>query len=443
MRPDYEAAAAELVRRWELVRACPPRAHGCAIDVELVIRMSDVAELYNSNALVRRAAEAVLRSREVDVGAAERNIVQRAWQAISTSLARSDRLLDNAVKRGRDSSARSALRKATQPLRQQSILWADERYRWIDFLTQVREARSPSPRRVHDLEALVPLFRGLRSEVGMAVHLALGETQETQFLWQDEDYAAFHQGLDFDALEHAIRQARDALRLIADDGNLQAHKQLCHLHRCRQRIGSSKGRFPLPDTDAVVRAPLMRPQLDRFLSHVAARLRSGPVAHHALSRLKVWVEQFERAEIRSQMDKVLKKEEAVLQPAVDRFLFAEGYFPITHCEAAAGSLDTFLAGGAGGKFREASRGHHVPLLLELKQTLDGTENALKAKVVEARDQAELYADHVRAELGWRDAETVAVVAYDRPERYYVPDDNIVLIYLGETKPSETPKRLEL
>lgn len=440
MRPDYSAAEAELVRRWELVRACPTRADPCTIDVELVIRMSDLAELYQSNALVRRAAEAVLRSREVDVDHAERNIVQRAWKRISTNLIQSDRLLDAIVHRARQSSAGPALSKATAPLREETIEWVGERVPWIEFLRRVGKGRAQSPRRVQDLEALVPLCHDLLEPVGTEVRRALADSE---FRWPDDEYQEFYAHLTNGVLDRAIRQAKEVLELIRDDGNLDAHKLLCDLHRCRHRIGGSKGHFPLRDDDAVVKAARMRPHLDRFLSHIAARLRSGPLAHHALSRLKVWVEQFERAEIRTRMDEVLKKEEAVLQPAVDRFLFAEGFFPITHCEAATGSLDTFLSSGAGGKFREASRGHHVPLLLELKQTLDGSEADLQRKVREARDQAGLYADHVRAELGWRDAETVAVVAYDRAQRFYVPDDSVVLLYLGKTKPSENPKRLEL
>jgi hypothetical protein len=78
---------------------------------------------------------------------------------------------------------------------------------------------------------------------------------------------------------------------------------------------------------------------------IAAQLEEGVARRHAIHRLRVLFEQFDYERLRSALaaaEQAKRSREAVLQEDMDRFLFHDGYFPVTHAEASRGFFDTLL-----------------------------------------------------------------------------------------------------
>ena len=72
------------------------------------------------------------------------------------------------------------------------------------------------------------------------------------------------------------------------------------------------------------------PRVQRLVDATAARLSSGPIRAHVVARLKTMFERWERDRILREISPGSTERE--LQREVDRFVFSEGLFPITHCE---------------------------------------------------------------------------------------------------------------
>jgi hypothetical protein len=128
--------------------------------------------------------------------------------------------------------------------------------------------------------------------------------------------------------------------------------------------------------------------------------------------------------------------EAILQDEIDRFVFAEGLFPITHSEAARGELDLLIE-----LYEHADQDRQVPLLIELKQELNlGSPNLITAASVQAAidaalRQAERYRKHVASHTRWADVEPVVLIVHNCSERLEVDRDDVFVIYLGTDTPS--------
>ena len=161
--------------------------------------------------------------------------------------------------------------------------------------------------------------------------------------------------------------------------------------------------------------------------------------HFAYDELATKLENEERAaKVRSGK----AQREEILQEEVDRFIFMEGMYPITHCEASGGKLDTLIE-----LYNDANRRRHRPLLLELKQALnllhseEITVEAVAAAINDGLDQAELYRKHVRTNTRWSDVDPFVVVFHNCTER--IDDDesrNVVLVSLSELTPSGSRRR---
>jgi hypothetical protein len=189
---------------------------------------------------------------------------------------------------------------------------------------------------------------------------------------------------------------------------------------------------PIADVSATV---------DRLLSAVQRRLAQGPIQAVIVERLRTRLQNWGRKQL---LDEMLasKTPEAVLQDRVDQFIFDQGLFPITHCPAAHGEVDTFV-GKVHSCFGEAKRNAALPLVLELKQVVrDTSRTSLLAAIEHATGQAQIYAQHLRSNPEWMDSQVFCVIAYAGPQRYALPSrQDVVLVYLGESVPSQGAKDL--
>jgi len=216
---------------------------------------------------------------------------------------------------------------------------------------------------------------------------------------------------------------------LIQDSALQYKGELADLARLQN--------FAVPTSRALLIAHL-----------VEARLQLGVVENHSLTRLRVHLERFGRAQLMTDFDAEEASAgnrhfEARLQARVDAFLFAEGLYPITHAEASGGPIDTFV-GENQHIFQEVLNDHQVPVLLELKVAVRDKTTAAKvrAKLDLALHQADAYSAHLRANPRWRDHRVTALVAYDGPKRFRTRRDGALLVYLGPAKPHEGAVFLE-
>lgn len=174
---------------------------------------------------------------------------------------------------------------------------------------------------------------------------------------------------------------------------------------------------------------------------VHARISTESATFHALRRAKAYFEHFAAKELRAALEHEHRREDRI-QERLDRFLFEEGVFPITHAEAASGKLDTFVSSEALPRVEAADAERIPPLLLELKQQVafgsekQPTDADLRAAVLHALGQAKSYADHVAANSRWKQPRVCAVVFYTGGQRYYSTRDDVVLVYVGERRPSD-------
>jgi hypothetical protein len=166
----------------------------------------------------------------------------------------------------------------------------------------------------------------------------------------------------------------------------------------------------------------------------------------AISRMVAYFEHFDRGSLLQDAAEAPRPED-VVQRAVDRFLFTEGLFPITHCGASGGSVDTLADLEP---LVDAAERRRIPaVLVELKQLLQkgaATPNDIVKKAEEARDQVETYARTLRARPSRTVLEPWGIVFYGGPKRYrrdpQWDDDatkgraNIELVYIGHARPSE-------
>ena len=81
-------------------------------------------------------------------------------------------------------------------------------------------------------------------------------------------------------------------------------------------------------------------KIARLTDAIIDRLNLGSVQYYVLDRSQAFFQHFERdtlvEEIAEEQKKKLPEVEKVIQKHVDRFIFMEGLFPVTHCEASLG-----------------------------------------------------------------------------------------------------------
>ncbi|WNG29261.1 hypothetical protein F0U62_38685 [Cystobacter fuscus] len=207
----------------------------------------------------------------------------------------------------------------------------------------------------------------------------------------------------------------------------------------------SNSTFEIPDK-AALRSQLLLP-LQVLAARVLEKLAAEAPVAHVLRRMKVHFEHFAREETVEEV-KGASRIEDKLQLKMDRFLFDNGVFPITHINVARGFADTLFSEVAP-KIRVANENTIPPVLIELKQAMSFNIDVsirdvdVRSKISEGRLQARTYADHIATNIKWSRPRVHVVVFYNGPQRYHVDADDILLVYLGERRPSEGSVVLDL
>ncbi|HVV86146.1 MAG TPA: hypothetical protein VHE35_23980 [Kofleriaceae bacterium] len=183
-------------------------------------------------------------------------------------------------------------------------------------------------------------------------------------------------------------------------------------------------------------------------SRVETFLAGRRTRRFVLHRAKAYFEHFFRDEARE----VLGQEEArvaaerahgkhpkaqrelSLRRHLDRFIFQEGFFPITEASAAAGNLDMLLADADAAGIR--------PMVIEVKQAARIEPDSVRASdvrdaIAAARREIAKYQGHLRARSGWEDVEPMVVVFHTSVEDVSeLEQDEVMLIYIGSLSPSQ-------
>lgn len=180
-----------------------------------------------------------------------------------------------------------------------------------------------------------------------------------------------------------------------------------------------------------------------FVETVVAKLEEGVVRLFALHRLRVLFEQFDCAVLRPKLQAAEaseKEREEILQDAMDRFLFHDGYFPVTHSSASRGFFDTLV-------LENAEISGVPPLLVELKQVTafanprKASRKAVTDAISEARGEVERYHGHVATRPQWAGTMPVIVVVHTCAEDLSdLEAADVVLIDLSTATPSKKRKR---
>jgi len=189
----------------------------------------------------------------------------------------------------------------------------------------------------------------------------------------------------------------------------------------------------------------------RLAEDVLVELSVRPLLHQSVLRLRIHLETFERDVLLREMREAKGsnlQNERVLQRAMDRFLFAEGLFPLTHFQLANGQVDSAFEERRAVALEQSPHLETSPALIELKQVvkLDGpgpTPAEVRKAVVEGTQQATRY----RAGLGvlWPSHLVYVIVVYNGPKILLLSPHNerVLLVYLGDTTPSGSKETLEV
>ena len=197
--------------------------------------------------------------------------------------------------------------------------------------------------------------------------------------------------------------------------------------------------------------------LEEDVALIASRIElylAGRRSHRmVLFRAKVYFEHFfcheAREVVKSEEDRVEEarragreaqaQREIMLRRHLERFIFQEGFFPITEASASRGRLDLLIA--------EADAAAIRPLVVEIKQavriyndTIDAKE--VEAAIKEARTEISRYTGHLRARPGWEAIEPLVVVFHTSVQDVSpLEDDATILIDIGSRSPSQLRARV--
>lgn len=263
-----------------------------------------------------------------------------------------------------------------------------------------------------------------------------------------------------DSLSTRIKSALDLISLATDHWRrvgLEHYDHLAELHAALNSLTNGSLVFPRPCPDPLEDLNLpeacreIRSRLEEVITFVVEQLSLGPIRRHALTRLRAYLERFGGAGLVKEIAvacarKKRRTPEDALQTAIDKFLFAEGFFPITHAVAGPGRIDTFFEAHRY-LFEDRAVEASLPILIELKQVLALSRNdsvtaaKLRAAIDAARTQAKQYASYLAANARWDAQDVFAVVCYNGAVRYTQPEDDVLLIYLGDALPSAGAKPL--
>jgi len=192
--------------------------------------------------------------------------------------------------------------------------------------------------------------------------------------------------------------------------------------------------------------------LHRDARTVASRLESALAGRRGrrlvLFRAKVFFEHFFYDEVRGELatedarvassrergDRARARRESVLRRPFDRFIFQEGFFPITEASASRGRLDLLLT--------DADNAGVRPLVAEIKQAVRLAPDDIgladvRLAIADARAEIARYVGHLRARPRWAGIEPMVVVFHtSREDVSSLEDDTTLLVDIGTRTPSQ-------
>jgi hypothetical protein len=195
-------------------------------------------------------------------------------------------------------------------------------------------------------------------------------------------------------------------------------------------------------TDAIVGPPGWQDGLAQsalvLIDGVCDELDFHTVRRFALYRLRVFFETFEYERLRTDLASptATRRREAILQREMERFLFQEGYYPITNLAASRGNIDTALVEGV-------ERAGVPPILVELKQVTDvhdgsprATAGAVRAEIQTARGEIQRYRGFLASRPQWAGIVPFVVVIHTCVDDLSdLERDDVILIDLSNVTPS--------
>lgn len=174
------------------------------------------------------------------------------------------------------------------------------------------------------------------------------------------------------------------------------------------------------------------------IDRICDELDFRTVRRFALYRLRVFFEQFEHDRLRRELaeaEEAQRRREAILQRDMERFLFQEGYFPLTNVAASRGNIDTAVVGP------EEEDGI-PPILVELKQVTafrvpsQADRRAVTRAIETGRGEVQRYRSAIASRPQWSGIIPFVVVVHTCEEDISdLEADDVILIDLSDTTPS--------
>lgn len=429
MSGDYSLAARELERLRTDLRTMGKEGP------EAVARLSDIARAFSLPGVIRDAAHAVVQAR---TGFEPKKVETAAAQWFATCLR--DRLVESLGEVDPMISRLTGVGAPIQRLRAR-VRWRGAEH---DVTVVLSNLVSGSAWEALSLADCAVLEEG----VWPALSLTFGELKGWAKLNKEDELDALerlHERAMFDvALVGKIKeQAFQMVHVAHAADEAKTLRQLERLHHAMEclRSGAAHSNLVILGWEEFSVLELAN-RTDRLISATVAQLALGPVRANAVRRLKTWIERWEKE---AALAGIKQRREAALQEMVDKFLYAEGLYPITHAQAGVGRVDTFIAESSP-LFSEALGLGQPSILIELKQ-VTGLSNsgvtALRSKILEGLAQAKEYSVHLASNPEWANHDVFCVVAYDGPKRYQVDDARVTLLYLGDAVPSDGATLIKL
>lgn len=435
IRDTYEMARLELAAAAELVEQQSEIG-------ELQARLYGFTRVLYDNAITRAAWDAVVEERPVSADGVKSFLLSASLETRCKGFqelrARIQKLVTSALESGLPDESASLIRDA----------WA-QRYQWgVDALPfEGLLSRLSDPAEHEDLpddkhsQMLKLKDTADRITDALAGHDFLGDGPAQLRAFSDTF---------FGSLQTAFSQFGSLKPVVEAMSFHELNRRLFDFHSAMTDLMALRLSLPLERGHAALEndRKWIHSTVKRVTSVVTSRLSTGPLLSLVLDRLVQHLERFSKLSVVERLRAWQGRPEDALQEIVDRFVFSDGLYPITHCKAGQGNIDTFLEDDVLPLLERGGARPSVTLLLELKQLLtkdcggsnertDVTDTILRNTITSALAQAEEYRKGMAAKAGWQDAEVHVVVVYSGKSRYAVATNNVRLAYLGPTPPSKS------
>lgn len=176
-----------------------------------------------------------------------------------------------------------------------------------------------------------------------------------------------------------------------------------------------------------------------LIDEVVEQLELRTVRRFALHRLRLFFEEFEFSRLRRELKNAEAKKrprEAVLQQEMDRFLFLDGYYPLTHSSASRGYTDTTI-------LERVERAGVPPILIELKQVTafrrpsDASRRELERAIATARGEVQRYRGAIASRPQWSGVLPFVVVVHTCSQDVSdLQAEDVILIDISPVTPSK-------